>query len=57
MMPSNSSGKPINCRSQSSDTSSISVEAGEERQSMPFMLKAAARSSPKMPGAEAEMAK
>src|ERR1043165_9288532 len=54
MRPSKSAGRPINCRSQSSATSSSSVEAGEVRQSIPFASKAAASSSPQTPGAGGE---
>src|SRR5947209_10438297 len=57
MMPSKSAGNPISCRSQSSATSSSSVEAGEVRQSIALVSKAAESSSPKMPGAEEEVAK
>ena len=43
--------------SQSSTTSSNSVEAGDVRQSIDFTSKAALNNSPKIPGAEVEVAK
>ena len=57
MIPANSSGRPIIWRSQERVTSSSSCEAGEARQSSAFASKAAESISPKMPGAEVEVAK
>jgi hypothetical protein len=57
MTPPNCSGSPINCRSQSSATSSSSVEAGDVRHSIAFASKAAESISPRMPGPEADVAK
>jgi hypothetical protein len=57
MIPKNSSGNPIHCRSQPSVTCSSSVMAGPLFQTMPFPFKAAVSISPRMPGWEPEFAK
>src|SRR5207302_4256272 len=48
---------PIICRSQSSTTSSSSVAAGEVRHNIDFTSNAALSNSPKLPGADVEVAK
>ncbi len=50
--PLNPAGSPIACRSQSVASSSISVAAGDVRQSMPLTLRVAIRSSARIPGAD-----
>ena len=57
MMPSKTSGKPIICRSQSSVTSSNSVDAGDVRYSIAFISNAAASISPNIPTDEADVEK
>src|SRR6266446_10432585 len=57
MMPLMPESRPIICRNQSSTTSSSSVEAGDVRQSIDFTSKAELNNSPKIPGAEVEVAK
>ena len=57
MIPENASGRPIIWRSHDRATSSSSCAAGAARQSSAFPSKAAESSSPKMPGAEVEVAK
>jgi hypothetical protein len=57
MIPVIPASRPIICRSQSSVTSSNSVDAGEVRHSIALLSNAALRSSPKIPGAEVEVAK
>src|ERR1044072_10040616 len=49
--------RPNIWRNQSSVTSSSSVEAGEVRQSIDLTSKAALSNSPKIPGAEVDVAK
>ena len=57
MAPKRGSGSPMAWRSQSSVTSSSSVAAGPVRHNIAFELKAAESSSPRMPGADDELAK
>src|SRR3981081_2298924 len=57
MMPLNPESRASICRSQSSTTSSSSVDAGDVRHNMDFTSKAALNNSPKIPGAEVEVAK
>ena len=55
--PSNPGGSPTSWRSQSIVSSSSSVAAGELRHTMAFTFTAAASISPRIPGADPEMAK
>ncbi len=57
MCPWSGSGRPSSCRSQSSVTSSSSCSAGEARQRIPTWLSPAIRSSARIPGSAAVVAK
>ena len=55
--PSNPSGSPTPCLSQSTTTPSSSVPIGDVRHSIGFWLSAAVSISPRIPGPEAVEAK
>ena len=55
--PSNASGRPNACRSQSTTTCSSSVPIGDVRHSIGFWPSAAVSISPRIPGPEAVVAK
>ena len=52
LMRPNHSGRPRSCASHRTATSSSSLPAGEDRHSMWFVFRAAAMSSPAMPGTD-----